>query len=301
MPSVSVPTAILGAGALSAAGGAAGSLISGSAAERAAKAQSQAYLTAAATQQHAFEQSSANLQPFIQAGQQNLPAYSDYWKTTQPYLQQAVDEAHAAIPGPMTEATIKQTPGYGFVYDQTMKAINNTQAAKGLGASGAAMKQGSTWATGLANTTYQNQFNMQQQRFSDTVQNLQNRLAANNQTFNQLGAPVTLGANVGSNLANTSANVYNAIGNAGIGSGQALGAGIAAQGNAYAGGINNLSQTAGNTLQGYAMSPYIMNALQAPYNPYAQFGPAGVGGYGSAMNPGAYANTYGNLQGNPLY
>jgi len=270
---------------MSAAGGVAGSLISGSAAERAAKAQSQAYLTAAATQQHAFEQTSANMQPYVDAGKRNLDQYSNYWQTTQPYLQQAVDEAHAAIPGPMTEQTIKSTPGYGFTYDQTTKAINNAQAAKGLGASGAAVKQGSSWASGLANQTYQNQFNMQQTRFVDTVQNLQNRLGANSQVFNQLGAPVTLGAQTAANLGNTSANVYANIGNAGIGSGQALGAGIAAQGNAYAGGVNNLAQTAGNTLTGYATSPYLMAALQAPYNPYASFGPAGISGYGAGMNP----------------
>lgn len=300
MPSVSVPlgAGILGAGAISGASSLAGGIISGNAAKDAARQQSQSALLAAQVQQKAFEQTSANLQPYTTAGQQNLPQYVDFWKQTQPYLQPAVDEAKAAIPGAMTEATIKQTPGYQFVYDQTMKAINNSQAAKGLGASGSALKQGSTWASGLADQTYTNQFNMQQQRFLDLVQNLQNRLAVNSQTFNQLGAPVGLGAQVGSALGGLSQNVYSNIGNAGMASGQALAAGTAAQGNALGGAVNNLGQTAGNTLTGLAYSPYITNALMQPYNPYLLlsrlYGGYGGGGYNpdtflkGAAVPGGY-------------
>ena len=57
-----------------------------------------------------------------------------------------------------TMENLEKTPGYKFILDQGLKAVQNSYAAQGLGTSGAAMKGAADYAEGLASTTYQNQF-----------------------------------------------------------------------------------------------------------------------------------------------
>lgn len=77
-------------------------------------------------------------------------------------------------PAQMTQAQLEATPGYQFNLSQGLAATQNSAAARGLGVSGAALKGAATFATGLADSTYQQQFNnqlanfgVQQQRFAD--------------------------------------------------------------------------------------------------------------------------------------
>jgi len=76
-------------------------------------------------------------------------------------------------PPPMTQAQLEATPGYQFNLSQGLKAAQSAAAAKGLGVSGAALKGASTYATGLADSTYQNQFNNAQQIYTDLFNNAQ--------------------------------------------------------------------------------------------------------------------------------
>jgi hypothetical protein len=78
-----------------------------------------------------------------------------------------------SAPPPMTQAQLEATPGYQFNLSQGLKATQSAAAAKGLGVSGAALKGASTYATGLADSTYQNQFNNAQQIYSDLFNNAQ--------------------------------------------------------------------------------------------------------------------------------
>lgn len=75
--------------------------------------------------------------------------------------------ATVALPPAMTQAELEQTPGYQFTRSQGLQAVQNSAAARGLGVSGAAMKGAATFATGLADSTYQQQFAQKQQLFSD--------------------------------------------------------------------------------------------------------------------------------------
>lgn len=87
-----------------------------------------------------------------------------------------------AVPGYSFGALTKQfaptmdqlaaTPGYQFTLDQGLKATQNGYAAQGLGTSGAALKGGADYASGLASQTFNQQ--------------LQNYLAQNQQTYNML-------------------------------------------------------------------------------------------------------------------
>jgi hypothetical protein len=59
----------------------------------------------------------------------------------------------------MDQATLEQTPGYQFQLNQGLQAVQNSYAAKGLGSSGAALRGAADYASGLASSNYQQQFN----------------------------------------------------------------------------------------------------------------------------------------------
>ena len=64
-----------------------------------------------------------------------------------------------ALSNGLTEDYLKQTPGYQWNLNQGEQAATNSAAARGLANSGAALKGASSYASGLADSTYQNQFN----------------------------------------------------------------------------------------------------------------------------------------------
>jgi len=253
--------AAVGGAAISGVAGLGGSLISGSAAKSAAGVQADAARQAAQLQAQQFETTRNDLQPYNLAGQGVLDPMTAYLRKSAATLGGAADLAQANLPGNMTQAQLLQTPGYQFAVDQGMKAVQNSQASKGLGMSGSGIRAGTNFATGLANQTYKDQFGIQQQRYLDYVQNFQNQAAINSQVFGQYG---TL-ANLGENAAAKSG----AIGQAGAAAagtnianaGTALGAGIAGQGGALGAGLSNLGNTASSGLQNYAMAPYLQSIL----------------------------------------
>ncbi len=177
----------LGGAALSAGIGAVGSM---SAAKTAAGAANQA----AQLQSDQFDQTRGDLLPYNQAGQSVLGdltalARSGQFGGGKNYLAMA----EGMLPGQMTQAELEQTPGYQFNLAQGLKATQSAAAARGLGVSGAALKGAATYATGLADSTYQNQFNNAQTRYSD-VFNLNTGQQSNLQNqFNRLSGVATLG------------------------------------------------------------------------------------------------------------
>ncbi len=62
----------------------------------------------------------------------------------------------------LDQATLENLPGYQFTKTQGLKAVQNSAAARGLGVSGAALKGAATFATGLADKTYLDQFAAEQ-------------------------------------------------------------------------------------------------------------------------------------------
>jgi hypothetical protein len=151
--------ATIGAGLL----GAGSSMVGSGKASSAAK-------DAAAQQKQMYLQTRADLSPFVGAGSGVLPglnalAMSGPTGGGPDYISQAAGER----PLQMTQANLEATPGYQFDLSQGLKATQSAAAARGLGVSGASLKGAATYATGLANKTYQDQFNMQQQRFTDLL------------------------------------------------------------------------------------------------------------------------------------
>jgi len=200
MPAI-IPAAIMAGGA--AIGGIASAVGSSKAASTAANAQQQSNQL----QQAMYNQTRSDLMPYQQFGQQGMAALNQQT----PWLN---------TPFSMTQSDLEQTPGYQFTKTQGLKAVNNDMGARGLLNSGAAMKGAANYATGLADSTYMDQFNMDQTQ----KQNI----------FNRLMAPVQLGENAASqtgaygtqtsaNQANVNMNAAQLVGNAQMSGANAIG------------------------------------------------------------------------------
>lgn len=180
-------------GVAAAAIGAVGAGIGAAGASSAAGAQAGAAKNAAAQNLAQFQLGYNTLNPYVQLGNNaynqltndngggDLYNYANY---RSPYLDQAAQNVPSGInlptlpnmpsaPQPMTQAQLEATPGYQFNLSQGLKATQSAAAAKGLGVSGAALKGAATYATGLADSTYQNQFANAQQIYSDLFNNAQ--------------------------------------------------------------------------------------------------------------------------------
>lgn len=193
-----VATAIIGSAVVSAAVGAYSS-------NKASSAQQSAANTAAGVQEDIFNKTQANLKPYIDEG------------------TSATNQLNAKLPEltspiKMDEQTLRATPGYQFNLTQGLKSTQNSAAARGLGVSGAALKGAATFATGLADNTYQNQFN----NANTNQNNAYNRLKGLIDTGESAAAGQgIIGQATGNNVAsalgyggNAAAAGYNGVGSA---------------------------------------------------------------------------------------
>jgi len=205
-----VATAIVGAGVLGA-----GASIYG--ANKAAEAQTSAANTAANTSLNMYNTTRSDLSP-----------YRDIGGVASGQLTSRLSDLTSPIV--MDQATLEKTPGYQFNLTQGQKAVQNSAAARGLGTSGAALKGAATFATGLADSTYQNQFNN----------------AVTNQTnaYNRLKALVDTGENASAQTGSAGTAAANTAAGAQIGAGNAQ----AAAANATGTSLSNLA----NNIGGYA-------------------------------------------------
>jgi hypothetical protein len=191
-------------------------------------------------QQQQYQTTRADLQPYFQPGYNALTAAGSLASSGPTgggpdYVAQAA----ANLPGNMTQADLEKTPGYRFTLDQGLASVRARNASRGLGMSSAALKGAAEYATGLADKTYLDQFNVRQKNFEDMI-NLNTGQQGNlTGQFNRLNAIATLGENaaaglgtIGQNAASTSGQYINAAG-----LDQAAGAQNAT--NALSSGVNN--------------------------------------------------------------
>lgn len=193
--------ATLGAAGLGAIGSIGGGLIQANAANQASQ-----------VQQKQQDQTRADLLPFQQAGT----------GATNLLTQQL---PNLIKPITMDQATLEATPGYQFNLTQGLKAVQNSAAARGLGTSGAALKGAAGYATGLADSTYQNQFN----NANTNTTNAYNRLMG----VSQLGENAA--AQTGAYGTQTAQGIAQNTTNAGT----AISAGIQGATNSLTNGANN--------------------------------------------------------------
>lgn len=226
-------------------------------------AQQGAASSASNTQNAMYQQERADLLPFMQTGYgantalQNLAGVgldSNGALTGDP-LSSSLLKAPSMN---FSESDLQNTPGYQFNLSQGLKGVQNSAAARGLGTSGSALKGAAGYATGLADSTYQNQFN-------NAVTNQSNQ-------FNRLMGLANLGQSSAAN-----------VGNAGITTGQGIASNTIGGGNAGAAGILG----AGNALSS-AYPNYLVNNLFSGGGNAPDGMPFG-GGSSGGINWGAYA------------
>lgn len=208
------------------------------ASSKAADAQTKAAQTAADTQMGMYNQTRSDLAP-----------YRDIGQSAGDTLMSKLSDLTAPIV--MDQNTLEKTPGYQFNRTQGLKAVQNSAAARGLGTSGAALKGAATYATGLADSTYQNQF--------------QNAVTNQTNAFNRLKSLVDTGQNASAQTGSA-------------GTAAATGAANAATqaGTAQAAAYNNMGQGISNAA----------NNIGSYYAYKGLYGGPGGGGNASTINYG---------------
>jgi hypothetical protein len=200
--------------AISAGGSLVGGLLSSNASSSAANTQQQAANQAANNQMAMFNQIQQNEQPYMTLGSNTAGTLGSQLSTlTQPFN--------------MTQAQLEQTPGYQFNLSQGLQGVQNSASARGLGVSGAALKGAANYASGLADNTYQNQFN--------------NYQTNNNNAFNKLLAVTGLGQNAASQTGQQGIASTAAANNYLTSGANAAAAGTVGSANALSSGLNNAS------------------------------------------------------------
>lgn len=158
----------------------------------------------------------------------------------------------------MDQKTLEATPGYQFNLDQGIRGVNLSTVANGL--SGGQAKAAARYATGLADSTYQNQFN-------NANTNKQN-------AFNFL----LNSAQPGINAAGTYAGAGTSAGNAALSNTQAVGNTISGNtvgaGNAQAAADIATGKNVGNMISG-AAGAYASAPSSNPFGNYGMYGAVG--------------------------
>lgn len=200
--------------AVGAVGSIAGAAISGSAAQSAANTQANAEQYAANEMQQQYLQTRADLLPYNTAG----------------------ENANAEITGmgpfnfKPTVANLATTPGYQFDLYQGLKSTQNAAAARGLGVSGAALKGAAGYATGLADTTYQERFNNALTQYQTNLGKLQGQAQLGENAAAQTGA---YGTTTAANIGQTAVGAANARAAGTVGTANAVSSGLGGISNAF--------------------------------------------------------------------
>jgi hypothetical protein len=215
-----------------------------------------------------------DLSPFMAAGASALPGLSALANAGPTgggpnYVDLAYNQY---LPPRMTQAELEQTPGYQFTLGQGLKAEQSSAAARGLGVSGASLKGAAKYATGLADSTYQNQFNNAQTRFNDVLALNTGQQGQLTNQFQRLQNTATLGANAAAGLGSQGVQAAGNAGNALQAAGEAEARGLTNTGNALNQGVQNYL--------GYQQFQNYMN----PQNTFGTSAP-GTPGISASGNP----------------
>jgi hypothetical protein len=177
---------------------------------------------------------------------------------------------------------VDQTPGYQFTLQQGLKALNNQNSAQGLGQSGAQQKGLLSYATGLADNTYQ-------QQYANALQQYTTNYGVASDMAGRLGGLASLGQNAAAGVGNAGIQSANNAGNYLTQGVNAAASGQVGSANAISGGLNSLGGNAlaysllgggNNGALGSGASQQLLNAANASNDPIGVMA-NGLVGYGS--------------------
>jgi hypothetical protein len=235
--------AIVIGGSIAAAGAIGGAAISSSASKDAASTQADSANRAADLQNDQYQQNVENLKPFTDFGKNNIDSLQSL--INNPFLTQGFYADKFSAP---TAAQAQQTPGYQFTLDQGLKATQNSAAARGLGTSGAALKGASTYATGLADSTYNDVYNRALSAYNTNFNSALSQYNTNQQTLgnqiNRLQTAVQTGQNSAAMTAQQGTAAAANAGNYLTSGANAQAAGTVGSANALSGALNSVGSSA---------------------------------------------------------
>lgn len=219
----------------------AGAAMSSSASSDAAQTQADAANRTADMQNAQWQQTQANLKPYLDFGSSAINplraamGYDANWNADPNNILNQSFNAPSA-------ADAAATPGYQFTLDNGLRAVQNSASARGLGTSGAAMRGAADYASGLANSTYNDVFSRALNTFNTNYGAAANRV-------NRLNTLVGNGQNAAATNGSLGANAMNSIGDSLMGGANAAAAGRVGSANAIANGLSG----AGNNALLYGM------------------------------------------------
>lgn len=196
-----------------------GSIISGligaDASKSAAGTQADSANRATDLNQHIYDQSQANLNPYMGFGR-------GAGTTLSSMLAPGGQLTRGFTPA---DFLANKDPGYGFQLQQGQQALQNSQAAGNGVLTGSSLKDLIGYNQGMASTGYQNAFDRWQ--------------AQNTNVYNRLMGMSQLGENAAAGAGNTGASIGANMAGSMMGAGNAAAAGRIGSANAISGGINN--------------------------------------------------------------
>lgn len=253
------------AAGIGAVGSIASGLIGADAASNAADTQAAAADRAAQMSMQQFQQTRGDFAPYRDTGATSLGVLSStLFGGTDQYHNALADQGFgltnrgaAKMTFDPTQAQLESTPGYQFIRDQGLQAVQSGAAARGLGVSGAAMKGAARFAEGLAGTT----LGQQQQIFQQNLANV----------MNPLQSMVNMGQSAAGQIGNFGQSATSQAAQAGMSGAASQAAGMVGSANAYGGALN----TAASAPMNYMM----YNKLLGDKSGGSIWGGGGGGGY----------------------
>ena len=146
-----------------------GSAISSGAATSAANTQATAANNATQASINEANQTRADLSPYNKAGETSTSALLASLGLGGSGINLLQRNGIKGLTFQPTESQLASTPGYQFDLAQGLQSVQNSNAANGLGVSGAALKGAANYATGLANNTLTTQQGIFQQNLENVL------------------------------------------------------------------------------------------------------------------------------------
>ncbi len=228
------------AAAVTAAGSIASSEIGSSASKDAAKSQQAAAAQAEQTQKDELSAQQALVAPNVTLGQWSAEALGNQLGITPGAGGQGQGVLTQTLPSwSPTEEQLQSTPGYQFTKQQGLEAAQNGFAAQGLASSGAAVKGATSYAEGLADTTYQ-------QQFSNYLSTNQQTMANEAQIAGLLGNVAGSGQNAALGLGSLGSTAAGNTSSEQLASGAAQAAGTVGAANATSSGLSSAFSNLGS-------------------------------------------------------
>ena len=136
--------------------GGATAIIGGNTARSAARTQANATREATAAQTAIYNQNRQDFSPYVSLGNAGAERMRELLDSGALDSRGLAYTPYREFTG-VTAENVEQTPGYQFVRDAGLRAVSNNNSASGLAGSGAQAAGAASYATGLAENTYNSQ------------------------------------------------------------------------------------------------------------------------------------------------